>query len=72
MPFVVCAMVRMVLDSDELEQRIHLVGLVIAGIGRHQLGDEQLGMLVGTAAGLAAGPGAGFVSTPAPAFGGAS
>ena len=27
--------------------------LVIAGVGRHQLGDEQLGMLCGTAAGLA-------------------
>lgn len=129
--YVVRAMVRMVLGSDELEQRIHLVGLgiaatvvgmlsliagflvaahivdldgsvligvwpllvvlyaagrswagrrygtggdglcesgasrqwrlllaalvllVIAGIGRHQLGDGQLGMLVGTAAGLA-------------------
>ena len=129
--FVVRAMVRLVLGGDELEQRIHLIGLavattvvstlslvggflaaagvvrldgsiligvwpllvvlyaggrswasrrygaggdvmcessasrhgylllaalallVIAGIGRHQLGDEQLGMLCGMAAGLA-------------------
>lgn len=32
---------------------VALVLLVIAGIGRHQLGDEQLGMLCGMAAGLA-------------------